>query len=498
MPSAFALARFRGRTKPIILIAIAVAIAVAAVLVFRFWPFTESSVRSRLAAASSAEVHFQSFHQKYLPPGCVAKGVSFKRSGSATPLIAMDRLVITTSLRGLFSHRVNLRAEGMHVILSRSDFAGTRSRKDRTTIGTFIADDATLEVPAKTGGDRLRFVFSKLELHNLGSSGPASFYAVFENPMPAGTVRTSGEFGPWNGTDASSTAVSGKYSLENGQLAVFHSIAGTLWSMGNFGGTFRNIHVQGSTNTPDFEVTSTHHKMPLRTQFNAAVNAINGEIDLQRVHAIYGRDVIDAHGSIASGRDSKRRAIVDLTCSRGRIEDTFYPFIHSATAPLTGTATFQMHVQIPSGKERFLKRIELKSQFQISDARFSNERTQTRVQKISEEPGQKQPSMDASVDLQGQVTLEQGVAHIWQLAVQDQEASAQLRGIYNLLNQRVDMHGKLETKASLTKTTSGIKALFAKVIGPFFKKTHNEKIVPVKITGTYQHPSFGLDLNSKM
>jgi hypothetical protein len=384
------------------------------------------------------------------------------------------------------------------VILSRSDFASTHSSKDQTTIGTFTAGNATLEVRPKGRENGLRFVFHKLELHNLGGPGPARFYAIFENPKPAGTVRTSGQFGPWNSSNAANVAVSGKYSLENGDLGVFNTIAGTLSSRGDFGGTLSSIHVQGSTNSPDFEVTSTHHKMSLDTQFDTTVNATNGEVTLQRVHAIYGRDVIDAHGSIARGKDGKRRAIVDLACTRGRIEDTFFPFIHSPEAPLTGDTTFEMHIEIPSGKERFLKRLELKSQFQINDARFSNERTETRVQKISEAPGQEQPSMGASLELHGSLVMYKGVAQISQLAVQDQDASARLRGNYNLLDQRVDMHGRLETKASLTKTTSGIKALFAKVIGPLFKKSHNEKIIPVKITGTYKHPSFGLDLSSKM
>jgi hypothetical protein len=55
------------------------------------------------------------------------------------------------------------------------------------------------------------------------------------------------------------------------------------------------------------------------------------------------------------------------------------------------------------------------------------------------------------------------------------------------------MHGTLTTRASLAKTTSGIKAVFAKVLEPLFKKSGNKKVVPVKISGTYHNPSFGLD-----
>ena len=33
-----------------------------------------------------------------------------------------------------------------------------------------------------------------------------------------------------------------------------------------------------------------------------------------------------------------------------------------------------------------------------------------------------------------------------------------------------------------------------KVLEPFFKKHKTGYIAPVKVTGTYHHPSFGLDL----
>jgi hypothetical protein len=42
-----------------------------------------------------------------------------------------------------------------------------------------------------------------------------------------------------------------------------------------------------------------------------------------------------------------------------------------------------------------------------------------------------------------------------------------------------------------------MKALILKVLDPFFKKKHGGYAMPVKITGTYEHPSFGLDLSDR-
>ncbi len=48
--------------------------------------------------------------------------------------------------------------------------------------------------------------------------------------------------------------------------------------------------------------------------------------------------------------------------------------------------------------------------------------------------------------------------------------------------------------AEISKTTHGIKSLMLKVLDPFFKNKPDGYLAPVKITGTYDHPKFGLDL----
>ena len=487
------------RIALVILCVLVCALSVGAVIAHHFWPYGEASVRSSLAESASANVRFGSFHERYFPPGCVAENVIFQRDNAGPPLISIKRLIIRSNPGGILSGRVSVvRAEGMHVVLSRADFSETRASDKQITVGKLVADGAVLEVHRKGGAQPLRFAFHKFQLENLGGSGATRFAAEFENPMPAGLVRTSGQFGPWNSSDPAATVASGKYSLENADLAVFKSIAGKTSSDGDFKGTFKQMEIEGATTTPEFEVTSTHHKLPLQTHFSAAVNARNGETILRRVKASFGRDEIDAQGRIGHDLHGKRAAIIDLTCNRGRIEDTFYLFIHSPKSPLTGNVAFQMHVVIPSGPEHFLKKLELKSDFKITDSRFTNPQTESRVEKVSERPDQKQPEEGELATLKGQVTVRGGIAHFMELTAQDGNASAWFRGNYDLTDERVNMHGKLKTEASLTKTTSGIKAVFAKAIEPLFKKGPHAKVIPVKISGTFHHPSFGLDMDSDM
>jgi hypothetical protein len=493
-------AQSRGRTKFIVISLLILTLVAAGLAIFvkYHWPFREEAVRARLAGNISAEIRIGAFRQRFFPPGCVAENVIFTGNGSGPPLISIRRLTISTNLAGLVRHRVTtVRAEGIHLVLGRSDFARARASKEKLSVDKLVADDAEVEVSQGANHSPLKFLFHVFQLQNLGGIGATKFIAVFDNPLPAGLIRTSGQFGPWKGRSPASTAVTGEYSLENADLGVFKTIAGRVSSNGKFRGSFAEIEIEGSTSTPELQISRTHHGVPLQTRFSATVNATNGEARLNAVRANFGRDIISAQGSIARRSGGKRTAVLDLHCERGRVEDTFYPFIHSPKSPLRGDIAFDMHASIPSGPGSFLTKIDLSSSFRMWNAEFTNPQTEIRLSKVSERPHQKEPD-ELAARLDGRVTVSSGVAHFSNLSVEDQGASAWFNGNYNLLDNRVSLRGSLKTEASLTKTTSGIKSIFAKVLEPLFKIRPHQTVVPVKIGGTFQHPSFGLDMSSKM
>jgi len=72
-----------------------------------------------------------------------------------------------------------------------------------------------------------------------------------------------------------------------------------------------------------------------------------------------------------------------------------------------------------------------------------------------------------------------------------------MQGTYNLLTEKIDLRGTLRTDSEPSNTTHGMKSFMLKILDPFFKKKHAGYIMPVKNTGTYEHPSFGLDLNDR-
>jgi hypothetical protein len=487
----------RGKVRKVLLttaVIVVLLVIAAAVVVHHYWPFTESAVRADLASDASANVRFGRFHQTYFPPGCVAENVIFQRENSAEPLITIRRLTIRSYFGGMLHNHVSLvRAEGMHVTFARSDFAQNNSNGQQSTVDRLVADDAVLEIRRRDPGHNLRFVFHQFTMKNLGGTGPVAFSALFDNPMPAGLLRTSGQFGPWNSSHPDETPVSGKYSLEQADMGVFDGIGGIISSKGDFSGTFKEINLDGSTITSEFEIKKTHHSLPLETRFTATVDADNGNVVLHQVKARFGHNDILAQGTIGPTPGGKRAAILDLRCDRGRIEDVFYPFIHSPRSPLSGDVVFTMKITIPSGQEPFLRKLDLRSDFQIHNARFTHEQTQERLNNIAEKPDQKDAT-ETLADFQGKVQVTNGVAHFSYLSVQDQDAAAIFKGTFGLIDERVNMSGKLKTAASLTKTTHGVSSVFAKVLEPFFKKKPHVNVVPVKIGGTYNNPSFGLDI----
>jgi hypothetical protein len=482
----------KNRTRYVLIAGSVLLGLVIGLVLVQHWPFTESKVRSDLASATSSEVRFGTFRTRYFPPGCVAENVVFQQRNSEAPLIVIRKLTVESTLSGLLRHHVSLlRAEGLHAVLDLREFRHDTSAH-KVIIDKLVADDALVDVPRRASKAKTQFVFHKFFMTNLNGGGVMAFDAVLENPMPSGMLRTSGEFGPWNQGHPGASPVSGKYSLEKADLGVFHSIAGNVSSAGAFHGKLKQIDVEGSTHSTEFIVAKTLHGLPLDTDFKADVDASNGDVTLREIKARFGKDEITGTASIARSNSGKRSAIVDLSCKRGRIEDTFYPFIHRPKSPLTGDVAFQIHVIIPSGHERFLRKIELTSTFKIQNAQFTKPETQTRLSKISAPPNRQEAHEPADFD--GNVTLSRGVAKFSNLSVHDEGATAFFRGDYDVLDQKLNLHGQLKTAASLTKTTKGIKAVFAKVIEPFFKKRPHETVVPVHIRGTYSHPNLGLDI----
>src|ERR1700737_1954623 len=499
---------------PAALVAVVIFLAAIVFLALR-WPFSREAVLKDLQDASLSKGDIGAFHGTYIPrPGCILEHVTFQHNPKAgtPPLITVERIRIEGSFSGLFtSHVKRIRAEGMRILIPfrGSDEHFKTPKRSPFVIDDLIADGAILEVTSRQADKQpLKFACREFTLSNVGSYGPASFKARLSNPEPPGEITTAGKFGPWNAGDVGKTAVSGEYLFQQAALGVFRGFPGLVCFSGKFSGVIDRIEVQGLTDTPRFTVTSSSHQVQLRTQFQAVVNGENGDTFLQKVAATFWKTTVWSEGSVAGKPgQSGKTASVELAAKDGRIQDILLLFARSERAPMAGTVSFHANVSIPPDRRPFLEKVELQGDFGIDAGSFTKPDTQEGVNRLSEgalgeedhhktEKDEAGPETALS-DLKGHVLLRDGTARFSNLSFSVPGALAQLQGTYNLVTEKIDLRGTLKTDSEPSNTTHGMKALMLKVLDPFFKKKNVGYVIPVKITGTYEHPSFGLDLSDR-
>jgi hypothetical protein len=169
---------------------------------------------------------------------------------------------------------------------------------------------------------------------------------------------------------------------------------------------------------------------------------------------------------------------------------------------MSGSVTLQAHVEIPPGDEKFLKKVKLTGGFGIAGGTFSEPSTQKGVDQLSagargEPPKDRADPETVITDLNGAVSLLGGIATFSDLSFRVPGAHARVHGTYNLINYKIDLRGQLRVDSEISNTTSGAKSFLLKMMNPFFRKKRKGEVVPVRISGTYEHPTFGLDLNDK-
>ena len=116
------------------------------------------------------------------------------------------------------------------------------------------------------------------------------------------------------------------------------------------GGMLEQMDVAGTTDVPDFEVSRSRHSVHLKTQFEALVNGMDGDVALRSVGAQFGHTTLLSHGEVASKANSDgRTASVTGTEQQGTIQDWLRLLAKAERPALTGAMTFRVQVQVPPG-----------------------------------------------------------------------------------------------------------------------------------------------------
>ena len=167
-------------------------------------------------------------------------------------------------------------------------------------------------------------------------------------------------------------------------------------------------------------------------------------------------------------------------------------FLKSPESPIIGAISFRAHIIVPPNSRPFTRRVTLDDTFEIRGASFTNTRTQQGANSLSKHAqGESRESPeDISERLRGQVLLRDGIATFHDTVITVPGATADFAGTYDLVTKRADLHGKMAMRAELSQATTGFTSFFLKFLNPFYKRKNAGAVVPVSITGTYDHPVF--------
>src|SRR3984885_9508593 len=488
-------------------------IAAGIVVLAIHWPFTQDAITKALEEASGRPVQIRTFSNSYFPPGCTAEGIRFLRHKhpEAAPIITVERLTIQGSVTGLFSSPRRLsavRVVGMHMIVPPEMDEGSDNRValnagpggKSLAISKITADGAVLEfIRADRQEKPYVLKIDHLGITDVGSGAPMSYRATLTNSGPPGAIRCEGKFGPWNPTDVGATPVSGTYTYDNIELSHFQSIYGVGHARGQFSGPLSRIENHGSLDVSGFRVDGSNHTVPLAATFEATVNGTNGDVQLKPAVARFRRTRIEVRGSIEGHQGEKgKTSSFDFAVPEGRVDDLLYLFTKDQPGMSGNVAVTGKFLWAPSPR-KFLEKICIDLLFGMNGSRFTSHNTQGSIDRISESAhGEKKKEQDEDLrtvlsEVHGNIQVRNGIADISNGRFQVPGADAAVHGTYSLLNQRVDLHGTLDTRGDLSDTTSGFKAMVLKAITPLFKKRSSMRIVPFEITGSYGKTTVGID-----
>ncbi len=446
------------------------------------------------------------------PHGTVERLVLRKRDAdpSLPPMIRIRRAEARSTWPGLLgaSKKVRLaNLEGLEITLARgreddSPETGEDSgagERPGLEVAEITADGTVLRIlPKDPGKEPLVWDIYKLRLKSVGAERPLHFDAQLRNAKPPGLIETSGEFGPWNARAPRRTAVKGTYRFANADLGDFKGIAGKLFSTGKFDGVLERLEVRGTTDTPDFMVTSAGNPVDLKTEFSATVDGTSGDTLLHPVIATFGGTTVKTEGGVTGKPGEKGKTVrLNAVVQNGYLADVLKLGVKKRP-PMTGRISFRSLIEIPPGDRDIMQKLHLDGRFDIEAGKFTSAETQKKISGLSERAqGDPEGGGDADVlsNLRGRFRLKGGVITMNGLQFGVPGADIRLNGTYALEGGALDFRGTARTDAKVSQMTTGWKSFLLKALDPFFKKQQAGAVIPIHIGGTREDPSFGLRLH---
>lgn len=494
--------------------------AVLLSLATRLTPYVRNEAVTALNARFQSDVELALLQVSVFPrPEVNGGGLKLRHHGrtDVPPLIKIDSYGASAGLVGLLVSPLRLRTvelEGLEISIPPG---GLRDRRNeaipvgttatvpaggtqsvRLKVDRIVSRSARLEIVPREQGKLSRiFEIHDLVMRGLGQGRAASFEATLTNPKPRGLINTHGTFGPWRGDEPRLTPVSGEYVFKNANLNTIKGIGGILSSTGAYSGALERIDVNGETDTPDFSVDIAARPVPLKTRFRAVVDGTNGNTWLEEVRARLLETSIVARGAVVRTEDVKgRKVTLDVRIDDGRIEDLLSLAVKSSKPLMTGRVRLNTTFLLPAGEQDVIDKLQLSGTFKLDRARFTSVNVQHRINTLSRrgqgDTTEEGPSVVSN--LSGRFNLHGGTLKFAELTFAVPGAVVQLAGSLDLKREALDFEGHLLLDASLAETTTGAKAVIARLAQPLFRRPGGGSKLPIRISGPLAKPAFGLDV----
>jgi hypothetical protein len=398
---------YKKRTR--LWLALGIAGAAAVAVCIGFWlvarAYRPSAVKGRIEAYLSdqleSEVTIASLEGSFFPRVALSgTGLVVRHKGrtDVPPLLTIEQFDINASLRELMArprHVSEVRLHGTQVHIAPGDedededapptASSSENPMHDVIVDRFEAPDTVLTlIPKKPNKPPKVFTIHHLVMEKVGRGQVIPYIAVLTNPVPKGQIETSGTFGPWNVPHPARTAVAGKYAFANADLNTIDGLSGILSSEGSFDGPLNRIRVQGTTNTPKFQVDAGGQAVPLTTKFTAIVDGSDGDTYLDRVDAKFLDTTLVAKGKVIGLEGVPGREVeLDVDVPNGRVEDLLRLAVDSAKPLLRGAVDFQARIVIPPRKAKVLDKLALRGKFGLRQAKFTDASVQTKITGLS-------------------------------------------------------------------------------------------------------------------
>ena len=501
-----------------------VAIAAAAVvasgiawLVARI-PFSSETLRSRVIATLQdrldADVELGVVTLQVLPRFEV-KGedliIRHRLRRDAPPLFIVDAFTVNADVFGLWRrHVAYVKLEGLQIQISPREDGGTEPPANASRGGPHLAEGRQVVVdlldapgaklliwPRQQEKPPKTWLLHDLRVESVSANTTMPFKALLTNALPPGRIATEGSLGPWHRDDPGHTPLYGQFTFNDADLGVFKGIDGTLSAAGIFGGSLARIDVKGQTDTPDFTVNIGGQPVPLKTTYHAIVDGTNGDTRLEDIKASFLSTSLTAKGGVFDVKGVKGRLItLDVAIDQGRIEDVMRLAVNTQKPPMTGTLHLTTAFNLPPGDRDVVDKLELNGRFVIEQGSFTDPGVQLRINTLSQRAsGKRQAPVARGVTstFAGRFALKDGVLALPAVSFDVPAAVVELTGRYALRRETLAFAGELTMDAKISQTTTGFKSFLLRAVDPLFRRG-GRTIVPIRITGTRDQPSFGLDV----